>query len=150
MEAALVLASLFSAIASFAAALAAWKAYQVTKGQLRYDLYDRRMAVYNAIMSFVADCVRDGRVPEGAESRLLHSTREARFLFGEDVQNYITEMYDVARKWRKLDRTSSTRTQDGLEEDIKIGNWILKQASVVDDLFSPYLKFEEISGVNRE
>ena len=80
--------SAFGAIVSVAAAV--W----IFSRQLKLQLFEKRFAVYDATCEFLAHVGRDAR-PHTMEQlhTFLRETRNAEFLFGEDITSLLGRLY---------------------------------------------------------
>jgi hypothetical protein len=83
------------------AVLAIYIAYQqwrVNVRKLRLDLFDRRWAVYQAVIAFIATVCTDFKVKAADIGTLRRATVTADFLFGPEIPTYIDELCDRAIK----------------------------------------------------
>src|SRR5690348_14449859 len=74
----------------------AWIAYQqhvVTRQQFRLALFEKRMAVYNTTMAFIANVMQSLKpsIPECIE--FVRKTRDHEFLFESEIGDFIDELY---------------------------------------------------------
>ena len=81
-----------TAIIAFLVALIAWGQWQVARNKLRLDLFDRRFKVFDATRKFVASIVRDAKRLDEELFLFYGATSDATFLFGSDVETYLTEI----------------------------------------------------------
>jgi hypothetical protein len=71
--------------------------------RLKAELYDRRLQVYQSVVDFIAQAMRNGTLANEDFGRLSMGTAQAFFLFGQDVMDYIQT---VREKGAALLRTS--------------------------------------------
>jgi hypothetical protein len=94
------LVSVFSALLTpIIGAIAVYIAYQqhvTNRRQLRLALFDKRLKVFNSTAKLIARALQSGRLPEDELLTFLSETRESNFLFGADIEEYITEVYGRA------------------------------------------------------
>jgi hypothetical protein len=134
----IVLMSL-SVLAALIAAVVAWKQYRIAKIANRMSVFKRRIAIHDAITAFLAEFMHTNKISENAPTDLLRSTREAKFLFGQEVVEYIRRVYGRALEFQ----TRLTSGTGNLEEKIELVNWMTAQFDEVDRLFRPYLEYRE-------
>lgn len=85
--------------------LACWVAYQQYRTnhlKLRYDLFDRRLFVYDALRKFLGQILRDGKTSHEQCLDLLRETSQAEFLFGQDINAYIKDVYSKGLTLKSL------------------------------------------------
>ena len=66
--------------------LVAWRQYRVAQAKLRFDLYTRRLNIYEACVDFYNALIggsTDAKTFDEARLRFLNAVREARFLFSK-------------------------------------------------------------------
>lgn len=81
--------------------LVSYQQWRATKVKFRLEMYAKRIAVYNAVMSFIETITAEGRSPNAEELQdLLKASRESRFLFGDDVFRYVTSLHAKALEMR--------------------------------------------------
>jgi hypothetical protein len=73
----------------------AWRQYLDGKTRLDLDRYEKRLAVYKAVRTFLSGAVASANVKSRDIMQLRVDTSEASFLFGRDIPDYISEL--VAR-----------------------------------------------------
>jgi hypothetical protein len=57
------------------------------------DLFDKRLAIFNALSVVVSKIVALGRVSHQDEMEFAQATRQVDFLFGPEVKRYLDELY---------------------------------------------------------
>ena len=73
--------ALLTVILAGATACFAWGQHNLDKNRLRAELFDRRIAVYDAMRRFVADITSSGTATLDSLVAMLRETRHAKFLF---------------------------------------------------------------------
>ena len=86
-------AALLTPLIAIIATYIAYQQYRANHLKLRQDLYDRRLALFNAVAEFLAHIMREGTADSAQSVTLLQKTRESYFLFGKDISDYVTELY---------------------------------------------------------
>lgn len=129
------------------AAIAAWIAFrqfQIARNKLKFDLFDKRMEVYNAVREALGNITRQGNLTQEQQLQYLQGTRTARWLFGKEVYTYLDETL-----WRKITdlELHNTLSKDSSDpERIKhvqaraeAFKWIVAQYKDFDALAAKYL-----------
>jgi len=106
-----------------AAFFIAYQQFRLSRSKLRFDLYEKRLAVFKTVRNFASELAMRDKVDAGA---LYRDTIERRFLFEEDVYSYIERMYERARR---LESNESQFATPNLPDDVREH---LKNAIVVD------------------
>lgn len=129
------------------AALAAWIAFrqfQIARNRLKLDLFDRRMEVYSTVRESLSNIARQGNLPQEQQIQYLHGMRNARWLFGPEVYNYLDKTL-----WQKivdleLHNTMSKDSEDPdrakhIQERAETMKWMIRQYKEFDELVEKYL-----------
>ena len=124
--------------------------WRTNQDKLKLDLYDRRLAVYEATMKFVLGLSGNAVVDAEGMRQYLVATRQAAFLFNDACMPVYLKK--LAAEARRLDMviTLAERAQTGhdLQEmhrtapDTKweLLQWFVKQEKVIEEKFAPYLR----------
>lgn len=86
--------SLLTPLIAVLAAYIAWQQYKVSHSSLNNQLYERRFKVFKAVMSYLADIMREGNTTTQRTSQFYAEASEAYFLFDEKISLKITELYE--------------------------------------------------------
>jgi hypothetical protein len=124
--------------------------WRTNEDKLRLDLYDRRLAVYEAAMKFLVDLSATGKVDASSMHQYLVATRQASFLFEDDtIPAYLRNLASEAQKLNAMagpvrtsavDWPTSSAHVDTPEAVWKLLDWFLQQEKVVGEKFAPYLR----------
>lgn len=118
--------------------------------KLQLDLFDRRLVIYNAVMSAWRRVVTKGDFPSEQIDPYLLGTNGARWLFEDEVAKYVDETFlgmlielEFANAGLLGARGSGADVQTkAADTRAKRFNEIAEQHRVIDQLFSPYLKLK--------
>ncbi len=73
--------------------------WRTNEDKLKLDLYDRRLAVYEAAMKFLVDLTTSGKVDAASMHQYLVATRQATFLFDDDsIPTYLRTLASEAQR----------------------------------------------------
>ena len=124
----------------------AYRQWRTTQNKLKFDLFEKRFAVFDAARTFISSVMTSGKAKEDEMYKFLSGTREARWLLNNDIATYFDEqiwkkavelqalesvLQDVQRR---DDRTTNVQRQG------EIKTWLIDQYKVLDEKFSPFLK----------
>jgi hypothetical protein len=137
-------------ILAAATACFAWRQHNLDKNHLRAELFDRRVAVYDAMKRFVADITASGTTTLESLAAMLRETRYAQFLFksSDGISGFINHFYrqGVDLKFVRQEH-ESIRTPEREAERLQLVQreddllaWFGDQSDVIDDKFRPYLQ----------
>jgi hypothetical protein len=137
------------------ALLAAWIAYQqyrTAKNRLRLDLFDRRWAVYSALIVLVDTVVRNGRAELSEIFEYSAVTSRAEFLFDKQVVDYLERVRKQAVELRRLHGQLHDEERFPIgpernrvaEQDSRLLEWFVAQVQESRGVFRRYLRFDHI------
>lgn len=138
--------ALLTPVVAIVAAYVAWQQLKTNRRKLKLDLFDRRYAVFEKVGEFIGSILTSGKVPPGAEFQFLVDTKAAGLLFGEDVSQFVSEIYRKAVHLHALDAELEGTTGDARTANIKaqreIKDWYGTALEGLQARFSEYLKLE--------
>lgn len=82
-------AAIFVSIAVLVVQYAQWR---TANQKVVVDLYDRRLKVYTQLEKAMGPVLREGKVDGHAYKEFLIAEAEGRFLFGDDIQQYLRSL----------------------------------------------------------
>ena len=86
-----VLAALLVPVIAFFGAYIAYRQWRTAQNRLKLDLFDRRLAVYEAARRVITTVMTSGRISQEAEFQYLSGTRGALWLYNEEIVRYLDE-----------------------------------------------------------
>lgn len=146
----------------------AFQQWKLAQAKLRESLFDRRFEVFKDTQAFVSYILQKTKLPTDpfeAHERytafgVIHL--KSRFLFGKDMEEYLSEIYSRSNKVRISEppresliyddhwESSSTESKEnngerevGTECEKKEIEWLKDQQEIIFDKFEPYLSFEK-------
>lgn len=87
---------------------------KVADANYRFALYEQRLDVYFTVQEFFSGFMRDGHPSHALGIDVLRKTANAKFIFGDDVNDFMTEL------WK---RTVSYKRHDDLWEPLRDRRW---------------------------
>lgn len=131
------------------AAYIAYRQYVVARRKLNLDLFDRRLKVFEGLMEFLKTVVGAAAVtPEDLQAFVV-SRATARFLFGQDVIDYLTTIHEKAVRFRLTNSQIAAGPPPltaVINENADLLNWLAQQLEGAAAMFEPYLSFATVKG----
>ena len=142
---------LISVVGLLATIYIAFRQYRATRDEQKLKLYERRLQIYMHVSDYIAGAIRNADVDYARSTEMLQKTRESIFLFGEEIQSYLFEIYkagvDLHAKSSELKGPlpiGERRSKLAVEQEalmIYFGN----QLNGLHIRFKKYLNLESIS-----
>ena len=125
----------------------AHKQGQVDKNRLKYELFDKRYDVYEKIGAYIAEILISGNADPKASVQFIRDTKSTYILFGDDISEFVTEIYSKAVTLHALDEGLNDLQDEERSKNIKaqleIKDWYSKHLkSMEKDLFAKYLRLK--------
>jgi hypothetical protein len=150
------LVEVFSALLTPAIAIIATyvavQQWRIQKNRLALELYERRLTLYKAVDSFYGEVSTAGSVKYPPVFKLRVDTAEAPFLFGNDIEKHLNEVFQTGIRAAALYEQMYPSSRDpGLpvgpertkvaEEHSQLVLWLSQNAKAESrKLFGKYLK----------
>ncbi|MFB0505372.1 MAG: hypothetical protein ACETWT_01425 [Thermodesulfobacteriota bacterium] len=119
------------------------KQYHLAKMGIRKELLDRRLGVFKATMEFIPHVMSRRGVEFEKLQNFNRETADSFFLFKEDIQTYIDDIYKKGSDYhaigRKLDGDVVEKRTQQVEKASDLGEWFSRQFNVARQKFKPYL-----------
>lgn len=109
-------------------------------------LYDRRVKVYDSLMGFLSEFAREMKIDFPPIMQLYRDTREAEFLFGPEIPEFIDHVAKRAGEHRVLqtENVYEAGDQQKINEIQEVEGWLAITASKeAKDKFGRYLRLAE-------
>lgn len=123
----------------------AYQQWRTNKNQLRLNLFDRRYAVFIAVMKLVEVIAKTGEVSGDQLREFLLATKGALFLFDQKTQDYCDQLskHAIAIKVDEV-MLSTTVVPSDLREKVDARslerlNWFNDEANKIQKRFRPFL-----------
>jgi hypothetical protein len=140
--------SLLTPIIAAMAVYIARQQWRTNHLKLKYDLYERRLAVYYAAMDFLACIIRNAKPSDEEMLTFLRKTRDTCFLFDSKLADYIEELFKKSCDLRAQDSGLHEQASDMpvgkertrlVEENTKLLKWYCDQSNLIRDKFAKYM-----------
>lgn len=127
-------------------ALIAYRQWRTAQNKLKLDLFDRRLQVYTAVRDYIAGVLVSGRTSNEAELAYTTSTRGPRWLFDEDIVEYLDKVL-----WHKICELGCIQSElqgapagkersDNIRKQAELKKWLNEQLGALDAKLAPFLR----------
>lgn len=111
--------------------------------QYRLALFERRMKVLNATMNLIRVVLRDAKVETQQLFQLIIDTREHEFLFGQEIGDYIYEVYHRGVDLHAAAPGVARGEHEAIERETESLRWFSQEVQNASQRFLPYLDFRQ-------
>lgn len=128
----------------------AWRQYKIAAQRTRFELFDRRLRIYEGVVDYLHSVVNDPPMESMDQFHLLwKTTAEVDFLFGDEINLYVKEIRKKSLRLRSLNQRTARQSlsdnaerQQAASEDKEILDWISAQIErECVERFRKYLDF---------
>lgn len=132
-------------IAVLGAFIAYWQ-WLTAQNKLKLDLFDRRIAIYDAARTLIASVKTNGKANDEELRTLESGIRSARWLLDEDIETYFeNELRRKAVELLTLDNElqglpAGDQRDKNVRKQSELRSGILDQYNVLDRNFEKYLR----------
>jgi len=140
--------TLLTPVIAVVATYIAWQQWKTNQQKLVLDRYDRRLRVYEEVRKIFGIILREGKASPEELLRFWGSVSEADFLYGPEITDYITEIYERGLKlssWAEQYRDSTQQKPEGYDHRQVLDGkrsefeWFSKQFEPAKQRFRKYL-----------
>jgi hypothetical protein len=145
-----IISTISTVLIGLAAFFIAYQQFKISRSKLKFDLYERRLKLFNVVKDFCGQTAMKGRIETAESSALYHDTIERHFLFEQAISAYIGEVYERAKQ---LQRTQLELERPRLADEEKTAldkqvvaqlSWFYDQAENIMRVFSPELSIKTL------
>jgi hypothetical protein len=145
---------LITPLTALIAVYIAWQQYKVSRSILRKDLYEKRLRVYQAFMSYLSEIVRNGKVDCNRAIQFYAESSECEFLFNSELVEKADELYKQGIElWYLNNQLNPADGSTGLpvgeqrsqvaHEASELYRWFTDQLSNTRELFKEQMSIQE-------
>ncbi len=145
-----ILENLPLTIIGLTTAYVAYRQYVNDKNKIKLELYKKRYKIYEIIQKLLSKIMQNNSIETIDILQFNRGTKETKFLFQKDIENYITLIYKKTNRFEYLSKqiesssTSDDKKNEYLNEQEEITIWFGNQFEESTMLFKKYLDFSEI------
>jgi hypothetical protein len=129
----------------------AWQQKETAEYKVKLDLFDRRYRVYRGLMDLLAAVVREENISPEVMGKFYCETDTKRFLFGDDINDYLKEVHEKVVNVRLLRRRiephpNITEEQRGkaIEKENELVSWLDERITEAATKFDRYMSFKKL------
>jgi hypothetical protein len=133
-------------VVSLVVAIVQYGQWRTANQKVVIDLYDRRLKVYTQLEKGISPVLREGKVSQEAFNEFLIGEADARFLFGDDVREYLKTLHEhFAWMLSFTDDVIDRKSNRNQLIDLKSQHLseIVNFFQEAPDLFAPYMRLEK-------
>ncbi|SFI82356.1 hypothetical protein [Nitrosomonas sp. Nm34] len=132
----------------FATVYIAYQQWRTNQQKLNFDRYDRRLKVYDEVRKILSLIIQKGTANYEDLRKFYSATSEAYFLFGNEIQDYIDEIFRRGinlERWSTEYKDSFTYKKPGHDYDMVSNRmhedlvWFSEQLEPAKEKFKKYL-----------
>ncbi len=128
----------------------AYRQHKTDRNKVRCDLYERRLQLFQTVMTSIAHLVQKGEADEAVLREFNRAGNESTFLFNRSVAQYLETMYSKAVDLQATNTILADRNiTDGEERSQtarkhgELVKWFSHQFKGLKDRLRPQMGFEE-------
>jgi hypothetical protein len=148
----MIIITILTIIIAIIMACIAYQQYRVNFLNLQWNLYDRRLAVVKTVREFIGVILQKAHADYNTCLKFLNDASEALFLFPDEVQDYINELYkksiELEGLHKKLDGSHSLPNGEKRDkvagEEANLLSWFQKQPEFSIKLFQKTMSFNKL------
>jgi len=150
-----VFRGLLSPVIAGVVAYIAYQQHKTNRGKIRFDLYDRRLRVFEGLMVLLWVIFRKGTCNDQERDQFQRATVEGSFLFDKDIANYLDT---ILKKTLELGTIRAVlkhncvphgdKRDQTVEKERQLFNWFEHQFEVSKGKFGKYLSFRQSENVS--
>lgn len=148
-----IITALATLTIGIAASILAYQQYKISKAKLRFDLYDKRLTLFNRLRDYASEVAmtsKDGLEILDDAGKFYRDTIECQFLFDEDISGYFKEVYEKGKQLSeaKLGLERPNLTQEEREafkhQVVELKTWFFDQSDEVFKVFAKDLSIKTL------
>jgi len=140
-----VLSALLTPTIAVLASVIAYRQWRTAQNKLKFDLFDRRLKVYEALTSVLGRVLTHGGTTNEDQGAYLEGIQNAKWLFGEEIREYLQNTV-----WRAIvdlellesmtnGMTPEPERSARIAKQAELRNWFADQYKHAESLFSKYM-----------
>jgi hypothetical protein len=137
--------ALVALVVGLIAAYIAWRQSAIAKTKLKLDLFEKRFPIFLQTWQIFSEVGQKGTRERqyGLGNPFSNFLPQARFLFGRDVEQYLSDAVTNWTQLRGFDEQEGEGRQRNIEKAQELRMWFFNEADTgVKNMFGRYLDFE--------
>ncbi|TKT45687.1 ABC transporter ATP-binding protein [Rhizobium sp. LC145] len=137
------LAALLTPTIAVAAAVIGYLQWRTAHQRVMLDLFDRRMTVYEKLRRSMSLINTSGKVSDESNRLLLEAEGEAAFVFGQDIQEYLRELWVICVQAGTLAPDNGYQGDEQSARRLKLLRTVSDFYNKGPDRFAPYMRMDQ-------
>jgi hypothetical protein len=143
-----ILSALLTPVIAVVTTYIAVQQYRLAKFKVRHELFERRLAVYKAVVEYLSYVVRPTPPADESATKMIRETADAYFLFRPELTEYLHLLYTKGIDLWALNEELTDTTMEKEERKHKavergdLKKWFGNQYAVVMERFREYLALD--------
>lgn len=139
-----ILSALLTPTIAIAAVIIGILQWHLHRSKLRYELFAKRYAVFDKIKTFIKLNTKNPSLSETQWLEFLQETKGAGFLFSEDTEKFVNELYEKAIDLQTFETEAKTgNTAEYAKERNETKKWFKQQLHTIDAHFRSFLSLKD-------
>ena len=131
----------------------AYQQHKTNRDKLRFDLYDRRLKVFEGLMVLLWVIFRKGTCNDQERDQFQRATVEGSFLFDKDIANYLDTIHKKTLELGTIRAVLNSlprgdKRDQTVEKEKQLFDWFTDQFEVSKEKFARYLSFRQTANVS--
>ena len=139
-----ILSALLTPTIAIFVSIIAGMQWRINQKRLKNEHFDRRIKIYERIAGCMADVITSGRADINEERSMLRDSKFAIFVFGEDIDRFVKEVYQKSSDLHTLQsmqhKYKNKQLENNLNKQDVIKNWFKTELVNLPKRFEKYLK----------
>jgi glycerol-3-phosphate cytidylyltransferase-like family protein len=116
------------------------------RSQVNLQLYEKRYKIYETTAKFIATILSEGLENSTIDTiSLMRETKEARFLMGDDITDFLDELYKKCNSLHAFVSVKHTDTEEWHSKLDQYRDYLTNELNKLPTRFDKYLNFQNIN-----
>lgn len=142
------LSALLVPLLAILGAFIAYNQWRLAQNKLKFDLFDRRIKIYEAATGLISSIMISGKAKDQEVFNYMVAIREAKWLLSPGIAEYLDQqLYGRAIELQTLKANLEGAPVDearakNIQDQVELKKWFTAQYLVLDMWFAPFLKLQ--------
>jgi flagellar biosynthesis GTPase FlhF len=126
----------------------AFQQYRINHQKLKLDLFERRYAVFDAVKQLIHQVISEASVDNRHINEFKINTADAKFLFKDDVINYLQEILNKSIELKMYQTKLRAMPDENerseiIDKEHNVILWFTEELNCFQNSFMPYMGMRE-------
>ena len=148
-----VLSALLVPVIAIVGSVIAYQQYKINQQRLKHELYERRLAIFKLIKTYLSKIYETGKVTRYEAMQFMYDVAESTFLLDESINSKIETIYTKSMRMALLQEKiypadgsrglpSGEERSRVTQENMELLKWLGDQLVELKPLFNKHLKLK--------